>query len=156
MSLIEVVVATGILSLFIVTAIGFTTFMFRNEPRVALKQELHWQGHGMLTDIREYVQLADEIVDPSQGNTGAALEFITNGSTFDIAIENGVVTVREEGAVRDELNRGFITAESFTVHNLSFDAVDSIQVAIQLDAVKGETIVSEEFTTTITRPWVDN
>ncbi len=150
-SLIETIIAVGLVSLLVLVATTFVQFVFHAEGRLSLTSEVSWQAQQALMALRERVVAADSVVAPTAGNADTTLTLQTTSGTYDITDDNGVLSAVDGGTVVS-LHRDLVTVSSVAFTNLSTTQTTVVRVSFTMTATNGRDTVQQTFYTTITSP----
>ena len=152
-TLVETVIALGIVSLFISASIVFLIFMFNSDSRIALEHEIHWQAWSIMQEVRERVEGAEIINIPAKGNSGNSVRinypFDSSMEEVEIFEDSGNIFLVEGNNSAVKLNSEPVKVGSVVFSNLSPDEGATLGFEISLNASKSQVAVEEYFYTTI-------
>lgn len=135
-SIVETIVTIGLVSMFMVTAIGYILFTIRANHHATATQELSWHASQILMHTRERSERADAIVVPAVGEIDSRIEFENKASDSveEVALysDSGFFYSAEDSDEPERIWNDAVTVVETRFRNISTDVVEAFRAEIEL------------------------
>lgn len=135
-SIVETIVTIGLVSMFMVSAIGYILFTIRANHHATVAQELNWHASQILMHTRERSGRAAAIIAPAVGQISSRIEFENKaGDSVEIVAlysASGFFYSTEDSDAPERIGGDTVTVVETRFRNISTDVVDAFRAEIDL------------------------
>lgn len=131
-SIIETIIAIGMLSVFVMSSISFIMFMKKSENTIVEDSEIIWQVSNIFDELGDILNEYNSIVEPEIGGSDSEV-ILSNNQEEEVSIyvEDGDMFARYDSDDPVKISHN-IVIDNLLLSNLSFDNVEVIRFEVSI------------------------